>query len=123
MNEQDSIRELGSTREKNPNGSIHCLTIIGQIEGHQALPDDAKTTKYEHVMPLLAAVEEQSREEKTAEKMVDRVNTLKDLSRDMAEELGREATVEELARRMELTADEIRDIMKMTLDAMSVMGE
>ena len=55
--------------------------------------------------------------------MVDRVNTLKDLSRDMAEELGREATVEELARRMELTADEIRDIMKMTLDAMSVMGE
>ena len=30
MNEQDSIRELGSTREKNPNGSIHCLTIIGQ---------------------------------------------------------------------------------------------
>ena len=44
-------------------------------------------------------------------------------SRDMAEELGREATVEELARRMELTADEIRDSMKMTLDAMSVMGE
>lgn len=58
MNEQENIRELGSTREKNPNGSIHCLTIIGQIEGHQALPDDAKTTKYEHVMPLLAAVEE-----------------------------------------------------------------
>ena len=49
---------MGSVREKNPNGSIHCLTIIGQIEGHQALPDDAKTTKYEHVMPLLAAVEE-----------------------------------------------------------------
>ena len=58
MNEQESIKELGSVREKNPNGSIHCLTIIGQIEGHQALPDDAKTTKYEHVLPLLAAVEE-----------------------------------------------------------------
>lgn len=58
MNEQESIKELGSVREKNPNGSIHCLTIIGQIEGHQTLPDDAKTTKYEHVMPLLAAVEE-----------------------------------------------------------------
>lgn len=58
MNEQESIKELGSAREKNPNGSIHCLTIIGQIEGHQALPEDAKTTKYEHVMPLLAAVEE-----------------------------------------------------------------
>ena len=42
---------------------------------------------------------------------------------DMAKELGREATVEELARRMELTADEIKDIMKVTLDAMSVLGE
>lgn len=39
-------------------GSIQCLSIIGQIEGHQLLPDDAKTTKYEHVLPLIAAVEE-----------------------------------------------------------------
>ena len=39
-------------------GSIHCLTIVGQIEGHQALPEDAKATKYEHVLPLLAAIEE-----------------------------------------------------------------
>lgn len=37
---------------------IHCLTIVGQVEGHQILPEDNKTTKYEHVMPLLAAVEE-----------------------------------------------------------------
>lgn len=58
MNEQESIKELGSVRERNPNGTIHCLTIIGQIEGHQTLSEDAKTTKYEHVMPLLAAVEE-----------------------------------------------------------------
>lgn len=72
---------------------------------------------------LLAVVEEQSLEERTAEKMVDRVNTLKDVSRDMAEELGREATVEELAERMQLTVDEIKDIMKMTLDAMSIIGE
>lgn len=39
-------------------GRIQCLTIIGQIEGHQILPEDAKTTKYEHVLPLIAAVEE-----------------------------------------------------------------
>lgn len=39
-------------------GAIHCLTIIGQIEGHTLLPATVKTTKYEHVMPLLAAVEE-----------------------------------------------------------------
>ena len=39
-------------------GEIHCLTIIGQIEGHQLLGDDTKTTKYEHVLPMLAAIEE-----------------------------------------------------------------
>ena len=48
------IKELGSSAA----ASIHCLTIIGQIEGHQVLPEETKTTKYEHVMPLLAAVEE-----------------------------------------------------------------
>ena len=46
--------ELGQTRQ----GSIHCLSIIGQIEGHQILPEDVKTTKYEHVLPMLAAIEE-----------------------------------------------------------------
>ena len=45
------------------------------------------------------------------------------LSKQMAEELGREATLEELSERMKLPSDEIRDIMKMTLDAMSVTGE
>ncbi|MBR6709056.1 MAG: ATP-dependent Clp protease proteolytic subunit [Clostridia bacterium] len=39
-------------------GSIHCVTIIGQVEGHQLLPEDNKATKYEHIMPLLAAIEE-----------------------------------------------------------------
>ena len=39
-------------------GSIHCLTIIGQIEGHQILPEDVKTTKYEHILPTIAAIEE-----------------------------------------------------------------
>ena len=38
--------------------SIHCLTIIGQIEGHYVLPDDQKATKYEHLIPLLVSVEE-----------------------------------------------------------------
>lgn len=38
--------------------SIHCLTIIGQIEGHYALSAENKTTKYEHVMPQLVAIEE-----------------------------------------------------------------
>ena len=60
MNEQqtDSIKELGSTDMKGPKSNIHCLTIVGQIEGHQPAPDDGKGTKYEHVLPMLAAVEE-----------------------------------------------------------------
>ena len=51
MNE---LKELAAVRQ----GSIHCLTIVGQIEGHQVLPEDTKTTKYEHILPLLAAIEE-----------------------------------------------------------------
>lgn len=50
----EEIKELGSSKA----GSIHCLTIVGQIEGHQLLPEDTKSTKYEHVLPLIAAVEE-----------------------------------------------------------------
>ena len=50
----DEIRELGAANA----GNIHCLTIVGQIEGHQILPEDTKTTKYEHVLPLIAAIEE-----------------------------------------------------------------
>ena len=52
--EQEALRELGAARV----GDIHCITIIGQVEGHVMLPPDTKTTKYEHIMPLLAAVEE-----------------------------------------------------------------
>ncbi len=37
---------------------MQCLTVVGQIEGHQLLPEDTKATKYEHVLPLIAAVEE-----------------------------------------------------------------
>lgn len=37
---------------------IHCLTVIGQVEGHYILPSQTKTTKYEHVLPALVAVEE-----------------------------------------------------------------
>lgn len=50
----DEIKELGAAKS----GTIQCLTIVGQIEGHQILPDDSKSTKYEHILPLIAAVEE-----------------------------------------------------------------
>lgn len=56
--EKENIKDFGSVETKNPKGNIHCLTIIGQIEGHQILPPQNKTTKYEHVLPQLVAVEE-----------------------------------------------------------------
>ena len=54
MEQTDELKELGASKA----GEIHCVTIIGQVEGHQILGDDSKTTKYEHIMPLLAAIEE-----------------------------------------------------------------
>lgn len=56
--EREQILELGSDLTKNETGKIYTLTIIGQVEGHQALPETVKTTKYEHVLPLLAGIEE-----------------------------------------------------------------
>ena len=56
--QQDQIIDMGSATAQSEHGAIHCLTIVGQIEGHQILPPETKTTKYEHVMPQLAAIEE-----------------------------------------------------------------
>ena len=55
---RQELIDLGASTTKTARGTIYTLTIIGQIEGHQALPENIKTTKYEHVIPLLAAVEE-----------------------------------------------------------------
>ncbi len=52
------ILQFGSSLIQSKYGTIHILTIVGQIEGHQLLPPSSKSTKYEHVMPLLAMVEE-----------------------------------------------------------------
>ena len=54
----DQIVELGSDVTKSKKGNIYTLTIIGQVEGHQVAPETVKTTKYEHVLPLLAGIEE-----------------------------------------------------------------
>lgn len=52
------IVDFGSAVSRNARGNIYTLTIVGQVEGHQVLPETAKTTKYEHVMPLLADLEQ-----------------------------------------------------------------
>lgn len=58
-NEQTTaIKELGQVQIPEVTERIFCLPIIGQIEGHQILPPQTKTTKYEHVIPQLLAVEQ-----------------------------------------------------------------
>lgn len=60
MNEKENSRleELGAALTETTGGRIYTLTIIGQVEGHQVLPETCKTTKYEHILPLLASIEE-----------------------------------------------------------------
>ncbi len=53
----ETVERFGATEVPRPKSSIHCLTIVGQIEGHVVLPSQNKTTKYEHVMPQLVAIE------------------------------------------------------------------
>ncbi len=55
----ETLENFGSTRlPKATESRIHCLSIIGQIEGHMLLPPQNKTTKYEHVIPQLIAIEQ-----------------------------------------------------------------
>lgn len=56
--DREQIVQLGSDMTRGKDGNIYTLTIIGQVEGHQVLPETCKTTKYEHVLPLLAGIEE-----------------------------------------------------------------
>ena len=56
--EREDVRELGTDVTRSEKGNIYTLTIIGQVEGHMMAPETVKTTKYEHVLPLLAGIEE-----------------------------------------------------------------
>lgn len=56
--EKDYIMDTGSVLCTKGRHGIHCLTVIGQIEGHVAAPQGQKTTKYEHVIPQLVSIEE-----------------------------------------------------------------
>ena len=60
--ENEKISEYGQTTLENGKGhhKIHLLSIIGEIEGHECLPQHTKTTKYEHILPQLAAIEDSS---------------------------------------------------------------
>lgn len=56
--EKDYMMEMGSVLRTRGPHAIHCLTVVGQIEGHSIAPQNQKTTKYEHVIPQLVAIEE-----------------------------------------------------------------
>ena len=56
--EKEQLTELGADLTKSKKGNIYTLTIIGQVEGHMNAPENVKTTKYEHILPLLASIEE-----------------------------------------------------------------
>ena len=65
-------------------------------------------------------INDQKKETDIEEEMLARVNVLQEVSKSMAEELGREAKLSELAERMKMTEDEVREIMKVTMDALSI---
>lgn len=54
----ENIKEMGEIEIPQFKSEIHCLTIVGQVEGHMVLPPQNKTTKYEHIIPQLVAIEE-----------------------------------------------------------------
>lgn len=56
--EENNIMGTGSITAKTSRGTVHCITIVGQIEGHMELPAQNKTTKYEHLIPQITAVEQ-----------------------------------------------------------------
>lgn len=58
MGEWESIVKSGSVRTERGGEVIHCVSIIGQVEGHYVLPDNQKATKYEHLIPLLVSLEQ-----------------------------------------------------------------
>ena len=58
LDRAELIEKTGEVVSHNAKHLIHCLTVIGQVEGHYVLPSQNKTTKYEHIMPALVAIEQ-----------------------------------------------------------------
>ena len=72
VNENEELPDDGFIAVRNADHLIHCLTVIGEIEGHYILPPQNKTTKYEHIIPALVAVEQ----DKTIEGLLIILNTV-----------------------------------------------
>ncbi len=72
LDKAELIEKTGEVIAHNAKHLIHCLTVIGQVEGHYVLPSQNKTTKYEHIMPSLVAIEQ----DRTIEGLVIILNTV-----------------------------------------------
>ncbi len=68
----ETIVKTGTAEVKGENGSFYCLSIIGQIEGHYVIDQSQKSTKYDHILPLLLEVEEN----KSIDGVIILINTL-----------------------------------------------
>ena len=58
LDDAELVRENGQSVSRNSKHLIHCLSVVGQIEGHYVLSEQNKTTKYEHIIPALVAIEQ-----------------------------------------------------------------
>lgn len=95
--------------------------MAGAGDGNGETPADFEVFLNTSVRQALdAIVEEQKDEKEVGEELAARVNVLQTVSQVLLKELGREATLSELAEKMKMTEDEIRDIMKLALDAVNV---
>ena len=72
LDRAELIEKTGEVVSHNAKHLIHCLTVIGQVDGHYVLPSQNKTTKYEHIMPALVAIEQ----DRTIEGLVIILNTV-----------------------------------------------
>ena len=88
------------------------------------LADEGFQEGFEKLLESHVRMEEVIRDQKAEmdleEEMLARVNVLQEVSKRMAEELGREASLKELAERMKMTEEDVREIMKMTMDALKL---
>ena len=124
VEEYDPAESASAAAAQDPAGSVSAAAAQGPAGGAADAAGQFEKFLAERVKAALeAAVDEHKAQKKIGKKVLDRVNLLQDVSKEMAEELGREATVPELAQRLKMTEDEVKDIMKVALDALKALGE
>lgn len=103
-------------------GNIALLMALSEFEGTSLQQFHLYVEeKVNEMMRAMLNMEEE--QENAGKKMVDRANMLSEVSKFLADELGREPSAEELANRLSMTEEEVKEIMKMSLDALSVMSQ